>query len=482
MTIDVNKKYMLTGGQIEDLASRLTLTGEEIADKAEKAQTGSTAPTTSTPGEIGQLYIQSDGTVYILKSIVEESGQPDEYTWEEVGAGIEYTAGDGIDISAQDVISATNTGKARVLTSADYNWPTANPDGIALWLLDAGFYKGDGSVRIYPNIAPSDRRINDASSYLIMKLQYGSTGILCSNVNRISLTVTTSDGVRDYSISNLLTESVVQNNLTSTFAQFPLSANQGRVLKNLVDSLAIRGAGAPTTSTVGQVGTLYEDTTNGDLYICTDAANPYVWEEVGGSSVNVVQSPGTSRTDVMSQYAATKLVYPDYSSTVLKAIRIIGSTSSGAHSEEVTIGYNVSANAGRSAVGVGYQSNNNGERSVAIGNYARATGEGAIAIGEGSYASTRGEMNIGTTTSSMYSRSYGYNNSPYRLLTGLYDPQSDHDAATKGYVDNSLLGKQDALTAGSGISIADESGSLVISTTVAEPDEFTSSEWNALWS
>lgn len=286
MAIQPNEQYVLKGKQIQDLASRLTLTGEEVADKAEKAQTGSTAPTTSTPGEIGQLYIQSDGTVYILKSIVEESGQPDEYTW----------------------------------------------------------------------------------------------------------------------------------------------------------------------------------------------------EEVGGSSVNVVQSPGTSRTDVMSQYAATKLVYPDYSSTVLKAIRIIGSTSSGAHSEEVTIGYNVSANAGRSAVGVGYQSNNNGERSVAIGNYARATGEGAIAIGEGSYASTRGEMNIGTTTSSMYSRSYGYNNSPYRLLTGLYDPQSDHDAATKGYVDNSLLGKQDALTAGSGISIADESGSLVISTTVAEPDEFTSNEWNALWS
>lgn len=42
--------------------------------------------------------------------------------------------------------------------------------------------------------------------------------------------------------------------------------------------------------------------------------------------------------------------------------------------------------------------------------------------------------------------------------------------------------KQDALTAGTGISITEESGALVISTTVAEPDEFTSSEWNALWS
>lgn len=204
--------------------------------------------------------------------------------------------------------------------------------------------------------------------------------------------------------------------------------------------------------------------------------------DTAGSAINVVQSPGTSRADVMSQYAATRLIYPDYSSTVSKAIKIIGSNPSSVHSEEVTIGYGVSANAGRAAVGVGYQANNNGNRSVAIGNYARATADGSIAIGEGAYASTRGEMNIGTSTSARYGTSYGYNNTAYRLLTGLYDPQNDHDAATKGYVDNSLLGKQDALTAGSGITIADESGSLVISTTVAEPDEFTSSEWNALWS
>lgn len=46
----------------------------------------------------------------------------------------------------------------------------------------------------------------------------------------------------------------------------------GRIMQN---------AGAPTTSTVGTVGQLLEDTTNGKLYICTDAANPYVWEEVG---------------------------------------------------------------------------------------------------------------------------------------------------------------------------------------------------------
>lgn len=50
-------------------------------------------------------------------------------------------------------------------------------------------------------------------------------------------------------------------------------------------------AGAPTTSTVGTVGQILEDTTNGKLYICTDATNPYVWEEVGGGgSVATINS------------------------------------------------------------------------------------------------------------------------------------------------------------------------------------------------
>ena len=51
--------------------------------------------------------------------------------------------------------------------------------------------------------------------------------------------------------------------------------------KNYVDTRVLTNAGAPTTSTVGVVGQLLEDTTNGKLYQCTDATNPYVWTEVG---------------------------------------------------------------------------------------------------------------------------------------------------------------------------------------------------------
>ena len=55
-----------------------------------------------------------------------------------------------------------------------------------------------------------------------------------------------------------------------------------------LDARINKGAGAPTTATEGVVGGLYEDTTNGKLYICTEVTagvdpdpDTYTWEEVG---------------------------------------------------------------------------------------------------------------------------------------------------------------------------------------------------------
>lgn len=201
------------------------------------------------------------------------------------------------------------------------------------------------------------------------------------------------------------------------------------------------------------------------------------WDTVG-SSVNVVQTTGTSTTDVMSQNAVTSMVYDDPSE--MEKVRI-GKNTVANNRLSVAIGGNANRPDAAKASAVG---------AVAIGSYANvaapfsvglegsvASGaNGGIALGWGSSATSKGQFDVSTTNPS-----YGYNNSNYRLLTGLYDPQSVHDAATKGYVDNSLLGKQDALTAGSGIVIAEESGALVISATATEPDTFTTNEWNALW-
>lgn len=221
------------------------------------------------------------------------------------GGGEEYTAGDGIDIS-DGVISATNTGKARVLTEADYNWPTSNPDGVAAWLLPDGFYEAVG-VKIYWS---SNTNYSNAT-FVKATTSNNDQYVFCIRKDVVErVTISRSQAL----FYKILSVSDVVDNLTTANPNFPLSANQGKVLKDLVDSLAIRGTGAPTTSTVGQVGTLYEDTTNGKLYQCsavdtTTDPDTYTWTEVGGGSgPTVVQTTGQSTTDVMSQKGVTDAI------------------------------------------------------------------------------------------------------------------------------------------------------------------------------
>lgn len=238
----------------------------------------------------------------------------------------------------------------------------------------------------------------------------------------------------------------VNDTLTSTSTSDALSANQGKVLKDLIDSIAIRGAGAPTTSTVGQVGTLYEDTTNGNLYICTDATNPYAWEEVGAGPT-VVQTLGTSTADVMSQNAISSLIFGNIS----RQDRIhLGNTSAGGD-YSVSIGKGALVSGGYTTA-VGASASIFNSEATALGAQSYAGADSSVALGFGAKATKKGEVNIGTSNASS-PQNYGYNSSAYRLLTGLYDPQSAHDAATKGYVDTAVAGKQDTLTAGDGISI-----------------------------
>lgn len=371
-------------------------------------------------------------------------------------------------------------GLAKALTTADYNWPTTGTaTSVALWLLEDGYYTcGDSSVVVRPDastpsISPGAFLIGGATGrkMVFYLAPDGSTRRLYSTQ--------TSDGA-SLAFYNLLGTNNVVDSLTSTAATLPLSANQGKVLKDTIDSIAIRGTGAPTTSTVGQVGTLYEDTTNGKLYICTDTTNPYVWEEVGsggGSGPTVVQTTGTSTTDVMSQNAVTSMVFAD-PATQYK-IKIGAGTSTSEGQEGIEIGHNATAR-GTQATAIGDVSDALGSTSVALGHAAQAYANEVVSIGSGttsatnayfatalgagasvyhrgsvalgSYSTTTGigQVNIGPTLTNA-----GYNNSNYRLLTGLYDPQSAHDAATKGYVDTAVAG--------------------------AGASAFTTNEWNALW-
>lgn len=117
------------------------------------------------------------------------------------------------------------------------------------------------------------------------------------------------------------------------------------------------------------------------------------WDTAGGGGgPTVVQTTGTSTTDVMSQNAVTSLVYKQNNSA---------------------------------RVSIGGSSNVVGGMGVALGFHAMVNGYASVALGPYSQASVAGEVNIGSSNTS-----YGYNNTNYRLISGLYDGQSAHDAVT----------------------------------------------------
>ena len=188
-------------------------------------------------------------------------------------------------------------------------------------------------------------------------------------------------------------------------------------------------ASAPTTSTVGVVGQLMTDTTNGGLYQCTaidttDPNNPvYTWNTVGGgSSMTLYTDLGTNTDGPMTQKAVTEKLF-NLSDTSWRRIQI-GKDSVSNGSSTVAVGHSAEVY-GAQGVAVGNYAEVAMNHGVAIGPYAAASQVGSIALGYYSRASRKGEFNIGLTTSTE-----GFNSSKYRLISGVYDGQDLHDAAT----------------------------------------------------
>ena len=140
------------------------------------------------------------------------------------------------------------------------------------------------------------------------------------------------------------------------------------VVETKVDSTSISGSGAPTTSTAGTVGLLYQDTTNGDIYICkvADTSTPsYTWEKVSGALLNT--ATGTN------------------------SLTIAGNSTNQENS--TNIGVNSSAT-GVNATAIGQGASATG-RAVAIGDGTSASGIGSTAIGRGSKSTAKGAIAIG---------------------------------------------------------------------------------------
>lgn len=578
MAIDDNTVYGLYGSQIKDLAGKIEEKQDElIAGEGISITDESGALVISSTGGSGPTVVQTTGTSttdVMSQNAVSSALFNDPATCAQVKIGSSSVS------NSVSSVAVGASSKATDSTSVAIGYDSSASGFRSLAIGSYSSASQPMSVAVGPNSKATLQGQFDISTGA-----YTTGGYNSSNYRLLTGLY---DGQSDHDAVNL-------------------GQLNGRVKQN---------AGAPTTATVGTVGQLLEDTTNGKLYICTDATNPYVWEEVGaggggagiieltnadynyptdnptsialwmlddgiyeiktsiatyanttagvgrgayiittdstngnkqivrfyanndivyvtnastGAEVSqtplttpVVQITGTSTTDVMSQKATTQMVYSDTNGTDKNRIRIgngaisappsgtsaiaIGPQSNVSNYYGVAIGpaAKVHSTSGGYGISIGYSADTSGsnaiaigardsvfgretsasgDNAIAIGKNAKAMHGNSIALGDSSATSAQGEMNIGSTMNG------GYNNSAYRLLTGLYDGQSAHDAVTKGQLDSavSTLGteldaKQDVLTAGQNITIAEESGALVISATGGSgADVFTTNEWDALW-
>lgn len=305
--------------------------------------------------------------------------------------------------------TAGGSSAAVVLTSADNNYHSTGDtdDGIAVWKLDRGYYKVTGPAKVYWINSMTENIASGSSSVFI----------------------------------------IGHDNYSSITGQRQVIRAGGRLNG---DNTMLQGFYTWSVSSTG-ISTDYDPASRGGYFL---------------SGRNVEQSTGESQTAIMSQKATTSMVYSDPSTKTQVKIGAssvgnggvsIGKYAGGTSNYSVTIGSGPSNgygpwSAGRGSIAIGeyaYISGGSGgvvrDYGIAIGANSRvdAGGHCEIALGAYSKATQQGQMDISTLATT---NSYGYNNSQYRLLTGLYDPQSAHDAATKGYVDTAVAGAGGAFT------------------------------------
>lgn len=127
------------------------------------------------------------------------------------------------------------------LTSDDFDYPTADPQGIALWNLDTGVYTigGSGTLKLYYN---SIQSVNAYSGDSFLVLHHGTkAGVYWyDHTFNIPTYMKAQEAYVSGSWSDLLQKTSIIDNLTTTNNSLVLSANQGYVLKGLIDALDAR--------------------------------------------------------------------------------------------------------------------------------------------------------------------------------------------------------------------------------------------------
>ena len=203
--------------------------------------------------------------------------------------------GTGLTLTGTELSASGGGGSSSIttLTTSDYNYPVGSPDGINPIMLDSGIYKMTNGMSIYMRQAsptPS-KELTYCDTYIIASYdsQIGSFAYVLSPANVdlansrgwtcIRVVQGNRSGGGQTIERSLLTSQHVKNNLTSTDTIFPLSANQGKVLNDKITPSS--GASAPTTSTTGELGKIYIDTSTDSAYMCTKVSgSTYTWKQI----------------------------------------------------------------------------------------------------------------------------------------------------------------------------------------------------------
>ena len=208
---------------------------------------GEGTPTTSTEGVVGGLYEDTtNGKLYICTAITAGTDpDPDTYTWEEVGGG----GGTGVTI----------------LTSNDYNYPSDNPDRIALPLLPQGFYTtidNDVYVQEYNN------RTGKAGTlyYVSGKTPQNEVNVWVFN--------------KDYGIGNVGVSPVNMykgNPITGNLSSRSYLVTE----EELIQYVGKQGPSDPTNVSGAQIGQIYVNNVNDSAFVCVDATSgAQVWKQI----------------------------------------------------------------------------------------------------------------------------------------------------------------------------------------------------------
>lgn len=223
---------------------------------------------------------------------------------------------------------------------------------------------------------------------------------------------------------------------------------------DIVDTYADLQSYDTSTLTDKDIIRVLEDSThsnNSTFYRWNAATNQFDYiGEVSGGSVNVVQTTGQSTTDVMSQKASSEILYGEGAPSKKIALMNVSSAerispSSGQYNSignySVLLAADWTYTAGNNNVLIGAggghlgpsSPNTNLQGCVAIGYNAENNYNGSVSLGSYTHTSSVGEVNIGSSNSN-----FGYNNTNYRLVTGVHDGQNAHDAATVNQVNATI--------------------------------------------